>query len=170
MHQIATLCLWDVAKNAKDEYRTQSLRLTQITNLNAKKNAQYERTLTDNDDGNSSNRELYTMYMDNQVLEPCSHLTDEFAPPSKFNIVSIATQMLTRRMGSDPICVCVCAIPNAMLNFDSDVDANANTDIKCEQDSSVNTPLVRVKACSVFRQMISDHRHSRIIINNDKKL
>ena len=40
-----------------------------------KKNAPYERTLTDNDDGNSSNRELYPMYMDNQVLEPYSHLT-----------------------------------------------------------------------------------------------
>ena len=69
-------------------------------------------------------------------------------------------------MSSDPFCVCVCVTTDAMLNFDIDVDANANTDIKCEQDSSVNTPLVRVKACSVFRQMISDHRHSRIIINN----
>ena len=41
--QIVTLCLWDVASNAKNEYRTQSLRLRQIANKNAK-NAQCERT------------------------------------------------------------------------------------------------------------------------------
>ena len=30
LHQIATLCLWDVAPNAENGYGTQSLRLTQI--------------------------------------------------------------------------------------------------------------------------------------------
>ena len=46
-----------------------------------------------------------------------------------------------QRMSSDPFCVCVC---DAMLNCDSDVDANANA------KSSVNKPIVAVKACSVF--------------------
>ena len=35
--QIATLCLWDVASNANNGYRTHSLRLREIANKNAKK-------------------------------------------------------------------------------------------------------------------------------------
>ena len=34
LRQIAPLCLWDVASNAKNEYRTHSLRLTQIMQKN----------------------------------------------------------------------------------------------------------------------------------------
>ena len=35
-------------------------------------------------------------------------------------------------MGSDPFCVCVCVTIDAMLKFDSDIDTNANSDVKCE--------------------------------------
>ena len=35
LRQIATLCLWDVASNAKNRYRTHSLRLNQIMQKNA---------------------------------------------------------------------------------------------------------------------------------------
>ena len=35
LRQIATLCLWDVASNAKNGYATHSLRLTQIMQKNA---------------------------------------------------------------------------------------------------------------------------------------
>ena len=102
-------------------------------------------------------------------------------------------------MSSDQFCVCVCVTIDAMLNCDSDDDANARTvpedtvpinvytssyslcnrrktltvsldptcadgtNKPCTQTSSVNTPLVAVKTCSVFRQKITDHR---IILNN----
>ena len=57
-----------------------------------------------------------------------------FASPSKFNIVSIATQMLTQRM-SDPFSVfAFCITIDAMLNFDGDVDA----DVKSEQSTTIH--------------------------------
>ena len=41
--------------------------------------------------------------------------------------------MLTYKIGSDPFyCLCVCATIDAMLNFNGDVDTNA--DVKCEQN------------------------------------
>ena len=65
-----------------------------------------------------------------------SHLTFVFASTSlsKFNIVSIAMQRLMQRLGSDPFCVCIfiCVIIDAILNCDSDVEANTNADIKCD--------------------------------------
>ena len=63
----------------------------------------------------------------------CSHLMSAFVSVSlsKFNIVSISMQMLMQKMGFRPnnLCIYVCITIDAMLNFDSDIDANA--DIKC---------------------------------------
>ena len=57
--------------------------------------------------------------------------------------------MLTKRMGSDPICLCVCVTIDAMINFDGDVDIHANTDVKCEQ-SITRTVNVTVFTSGTF--------------------
>ena len=49
--------------------------------------------------------------------------------PSKFNISSMETQTHTHRMGLNPF---LTFYIDAMLNFDGDVDANANANVKCE--------------------------------------
>ena len=65
-------------------------------------------------------------------VKTCSHLASAFASTSKFNIVSIALQMLTLENGFRPIlCVYICVTIDAMLNFDFDLDANA--DVTCKQ-------------------------------------
>ena len=90
-------------------------------------------------------------------LKACSHWSSEFAStsPSKFDIVSIAVQTLTQGMDMNrfrPIlCVYVCVIIEAMLNFDGVVEANA--DVKYERSithcvlrtvcGTLNGPAVR---------------------------
>ena len=59
------------------------------------------------------------------IVKVCSHLTFAFA--SKFNIASMETQTQTQRMGLSPF---LTFYIDAMLNFDGDVDANANGKLK----------------------------------------
>ena len=67
-------------------------------------------------------------------FKTCSHLMYSFASPSKFNILSIAMQTLMQRILCRLIlCIRVCITIDAMLNFDGDINVDANTDIKCEQ-------------------------------------
>ena len=62
--------------------------------------------------------------------------------PSKFNIASMETQTQTHRVGLNPFCV-----------FDGDIDANANSNAKCEQT------LMRVCSIAVNELMVcSDMR------------
>ena len=64
----------------------------------------------------------------NWNLMPCSHLTFAFA----------STSPLDAPNGFRPIlCIFVCIAIDAMLNFDSDVDANADTNVKCEHSLSL---------------------------------
>ena len=65
----------------------------------------------------------------------CSHLMSAFASisPSKFNIVSMVTQMQTQDIGSDPIlCINVCVAIDTMSKVDGDVNAN----VKCKHAST----------------------------------
>ena len=70
----------------------------------------------------------------------CSHLTSAFAfvsmSLSKFNIASMVTQTKMQRMGYSLL----------QCSFDSDVDANANVDVKCEQTLSGIQRLFRLLA------------------------
>ena len=48
----------------------------------------------------------------------------------KFNTALMETQTHTQRMGLNPF---LTFYIDAMLNFDGDVNANANANVKCEQ-------------------------------------
>ena len=61
----------------------------------------------------------------------CSHLTFAFAfaSTSPFNISSMEMQTHMHRMGLNPF---LTFYIDTVLNFDGDVDANANANVKCE--------------------------------------
>ena len=70
------------------------------------------------------------------AFKVCSHLTFASAfvstSPSKFNIASMETQTQTHRMGL-----------NQFLTFYIDVDANANSNVRCEHTFMANCVVHR---------------------------
>ena len=77
---------------------------------------------------------MYLRNIQMKILKAYSHVMSTFTSPSKLNIVSIATQILMLR-----ISLCLCVTIDAILNFDGDVDANA--DVKCEQSGMLNANI-----------------------------
>ena len=87
------------------------------------------------------------------LLKVCSHLTFAFAStsPSKFNIVSMETRTQMHRMGLNPF---LTFSIDAVLNFDSDIDANAN--VKCEHTLNQRVFYIfNTRNCSCGKVMFS---------------
>ena len=68
-------------------------------------------------------------------------------------------QMLTQRMGSDILCICVYITINAMLNFDGDVDVNTNANVKYEQSIILLLMLNTYLSLAAIFEGFS-HKHS----------
>ena len=80
---------------------------------------------------------MYLRNIQMKILKAYSHVMYTFTSPSKLNIVPIATQILMLR-----ISLCLCVTIDAILNFDGDVDANA--DVKCEQSGMLTLHQMQI--------------------------